>query len=96
MIHWDPEQDQTARKPGWTVLRIIGWGLGGTLGLLIAAGLVIRGVRLVVGPQFLRPAAVTEVASSESAGTAFVSESKAALARENVAKAVAEIVGVKK
>lgn len=73
------------------MLRVIGWGLGGTLGLLIAAGLVIRGIRLVVGPQFLRPAAATEVASSESAGTAFVSESKAALARENVAKAVAEI-----
>lgn len=93
VIHWDPEHGQAAGTKRWTILRIAAWGLGGTLALLLVAGLVIRGIRAVVGPQFLRPAAVAavEVTSRESAGTAFVSESKAMLARENVAKALAEI-----
>ena len=91
VIHWDPEHGRAAGERRWTLLRITAWGIGGTLAVLIAAGLVIRGIRLVVGPQFLRPTAATEVASSESAGSAFVSESKAALARENVAKALAEL-----
>ena len=93
VIHWDPEHGQAAGTKRWTILRIAAWGLGGALALLLVAGLVIRGIRAVVGPQFLRPAAVAavEVASRESAGTAFVSESKAMLARENVAKALAEI-----
>ena len=91
VIHWDPEHGQATGKKRWTVLRIVAWGFGGTLALLLLAGLVIRGIRIVVGPQFLRPEAAVEVASRESAGTAFVSESKAALARENVAKALAEI-----
>lgn len=91
VIHWDPEHGRAAGERRWTLLRIAAWGIGGTLAVLIAAGLVIRGIRLVVGPQFLRPTAATEVASSESAGSAFVSESKAALARENVAKALAEL-----
>ena len=72
-------------------MRLAAWGFGGTLALLLLAGLVIRGIRLVVGQQFLRPVAAVEVVSRESAGSAFVSESKAALARENVAKALAEI-----
>lgn len=90
VIHWDPEQDRATGERRWTVLRIAGWGFGGILAVLIAAGLVIRGIRLVVGPQFLRPGAVVQVADSDP-GTAFVSESKAALARENVAKALAEL-----
>lgn len=90
VIHWDPEQGRATGERRWTVLRIAGWGFGGILAVLIAAGLVIRGIRLVVGPQFLRPGAVAQVADSDP-GTAFVSESKAALARENVAKALAEL-----
>jgi tetratricopeptide (TPR) repeat protein len=91
VIHWDPEHGQATGKKRWTVVRIAAWTFGGVLALLVLAGLVIRGIRIVIGPQFLRPAAAVEVASRESAGTAFVSESKAALARENVAKALAEI-----
>lgn len=91
VIHWDPEHGQAAGKRHWTVLRIAAWSVGGVLGLLVLAGLVIRGARVIIGPQFLRPAAAAEVASSESAGSAFVSESKAQLARENVAKALAEL-----
>jgi len=91
VIHWDPQHGQAAGKRPWTVLRIAAWSAGGLLALLIVAGLVIRGIRLVAGPQFLRPAAAAEVASQESAGSAFISESKAALARENVSKALAEL-----
>lgn len=90
VIHWDPEQGRATGERRWTVLRLAGWGFGGILAVLLAAGLVIRGIRLVVGPQFLRPGAVAQVADSDP-GTAFVSESKAALARENVAKALAEL-----
>ncbi|HWA24911.1 MAG TPA: hypothetical protein VG734_04480 [Lacunisphaera sp.] len=90
VIHWDPEHGQSSGKKSWTILRVAAWGFGGALALLVAAGLVIRGIRLV-SPQFLRPPAAVAVASEESAGSQFVSESKANLARENVAKALAEI-----
>ncbi len=91
VIHWDPEHGQSTGKKSWTILRYAVWAAGGLLALLIVAGLIIRGIRMVAGPQFLRPAAAAEVASQESAGSAFVTESKAALARENVAKALAEL-----
>lgn len=91
VIHWDPDHGRDSGTKRWTVLRIAAWTLGGALGLLIAAGLVIRGIRLVVGDQFLRPAAVVQNADETDASQAFVSESKATLARENVAKALAEI-----
>ncbi|MDQ5978962.1 MAG: hypothetical protein QG602_1936 [Verrucomicrobiota bacterium] len=91
VIHWDPDHGRANGSKPWTLLRIVGWTLGGTLGLLIAAGLVIRGVRLVVGDQFLRPAAIVQNADAADPSQAFVSESKATLARENVAKALAEI-----
>lgn len=91
VIHWDPEHGQSSGKKSWTILRLAAWGLGGMVALLFAAGLVIRGIRLVVGPQFLRPGVAQVAATDNDAGKAFVSESKAALARENVAKAMAEI-----
>ena len=69
VIHWDPEHGQTSGKKSWTILRLAAWGLGGTLALLIVAGLVIRGIRLLVAPQFLRPPAAATVASEESAGS---------------------------
>ncbi|MBI2815280.1 MAG: hypothetical protein HYX71_13475 [Opitutae bacterium] len=90
IIHWDPEHGRAAGKKHWTLLRILAWSAGGFVGLLLVAGLAIRGIRLVVGPQFLsdRPAAA---AAEESPGTAFVSESKAQLARETAAKALGEL-----
>jgi tetratricopeptide (TPR) repeat protein len=91
VIHWDPEHGQAKGGKRWTVLRLAGWVLGGGLALLIAAGLVIRGVRLVVGPQFLRPEAAAAASNEADPSQAFVSESKATLARENVAKALAEM-----
>ncbi len=90
IIHWDPEHGRAAGKKYWTLLRILAWSAGGLIGLLLIAGIAIRGIRLVVGPQFLtsRPAVA---ATEESAGSAFVSESKAQLARETAAKALGEL-----
>ena len=90
IIHWDPEHGRSAGKKHWTLLRILGWSAGSFLGLLIIAGVAIRGIRLVVGPQFLsnRPAVAR---APENPGTAFVSESKAQLARETAAKALGEM-----
>lgn len=90
VIHWDPEQGRATGAKKWTALRILAWGFGGFMALLIVAGLVIRGIRLVAGPQFLRIAAAPAPGEID-AGSNFVSESKAALARENVAKALAEL-----
>ncbi|MDI1320910.1 MAG: hypothetical protein PSW75_12065 [bacterium] len=90
VIHWDPEQGRPAAKSPWTILRILGWSAGGLLGLLLAAGLVIRGLRLVVGPQFLQSGAVA-VSAPESPGDAFITESKAAQAHETAFKAMTEL-----
>jgi hypothetical protein len=91
VIHWDPDHGRASGAKRWTVLRIASWVLGGGLALLIAAGLVIRGIRLVVGPQFLRPAMVAQNGVEADPSLAFVSESKATLARENVEKALGEM-----
>jgi tetratricopeptide (TPR) repeat protein len=92
VIHWDPEHGRATGKRRWTPLRILAWAVGGPLALLVMAGMVIRGIRMVVGPEFLRPTATAVVAAGENdASSAFVTESKASLARENVAKALAEL-----
>ncbi|HTL68733.1 MAG TPA: hypothetical protein VL200_13810 [Lacunisphaera sp.] len=90
IIHWDPEHGRAEGKKKWTLLRIVGWTVGGFFGLLLFAGLAIRGIRLVVGPQFLRPAPPSATAKVDP-GAAFVSESKAELAHETAYKALVEI-----
>lgn len=91
VIHWDPDHGRANSAKHWTVLRIAGWILGGGLALLIVAGLLIRGIRLVVGPQFLRPDATAPAGAEADPSLAFVTESKATLARENVANALNEL-----
>lgn len=91
IIHWDPEHGNTSNQRRWTPLRILGWTVGGFVALLLAAGLVIRGVKLVFGPQVFQLAGATANASAENPGEAFVSQSKAELARENASKALAEL-----
>ncbi|HYC69983.1 MAG TPA: hypothetical protein VEB66_02175 [Opitutaceae bacterium] len=91
IIHWDPEHGATSRQRRWTPLRILGWTVGGFFGLLLTAGLVIRGVKLVFGPQVFQLAGAGAGATPETPGAAFVSQSKAELARENASKAMAEL-----
>jgi tetratricopeptide (TPR) repeat protein len=91
IIHWDPEHGRVVGQRRWTALRILGWATGGFLGLLLAAGLVIRGIRLVVGPEFLQTTSSITPGTAEIPGDAFVSESKASLARETAAKTLGEL-----
>ena len=91
VIHWDPEHGRDSGAKRWTILRVAGWVLGGGFALLVVAGLVIRGVRLIVGPEFLRPAAVAPAKAEADPSLAFVTESKATHARENVENALAEM-----
>lgn len=91
IIHWDPEHGQATRQRRWTPLRLLGWAVGGFFALLLVAGLVIRGVKLVLGPEVFALAGSAPAGSAESPGDAFVSQSKAELARENASKALAEL-----
>lgn len=91
IIHWDPEHGNTSRERRWTPLRFLGWTVGGFVALLLVAGLVIRGVKLVFGPQVFQLAGAGAGVAPETPGDAFVSQSKAELARENAAKALAEM-----
>jgi tetratricopeptide (TPR) repeat protein len=94
IIHWDPEHGNKRQTNKWTPLRILGWTLGGFVALLLVAGVVIRGIKLVAGPDvFSRAASAVKSANptAESAGNAFVSQSKAELSRETASKALAEL-----
>lgn len=93
IIHWNPEAGREADQRRWTWKRVLGWTFGGFFGLLIAAGLVIRAAKLVLGPDIFQPAPATAVATvtHDNANSAFVSQSKAELAHAQAAKALAEI-----
>lgn len=94
VIHWNPEAGREQVRRRWTWKRILGWGVGGTFGLLIAAGLVIRGIKLVFGPNVFQPKPAIVAAPGqtvEDANTAFVSVSKAEQAHEMAAKAIREV-----
>jgi tetratricopeptide (TPR) repeat protein len=92
IIHWDPEHGNKRQQNKWTPLRVLAWTLGGFVALLLVAGVVIRGIKLVAGPDvFTRGAAAKSGPTAESAGDAFVSQSKAELSRETASKALAEL-----
>jgi hypothetical protein len=92
VIHWNPDAGRETQQRRWTVKRVLAWSVGGFFGVLVAAGLVIRGIRLIVGPQFLRPAGVQVAAVvPENPNTVFVSQSKAELANETATKQLAAV-----
>ncbi|MBM3853288.1 MAG: hypothetical protein FJ399_09040 [Verrucomicrobia bacterium] len=93
IIHWNPEagREQVSRR--WTWKRILAWSVGGFFGLLFAAGLVIRGIKLVFGPQVFQPR-VAAVASGQTvarANTEFINEAKASQAHELAVRALREL-----
>jgi len=95
VIHWNPEAGNEPVRRRWSWWKIAGWSVGGFFGLLFAAGIVIRGVKLVFGPDVFGSRAVA-TSSGQSNGPAdpndaFVSQSKAELSRENAAKALVEV-----
>ncbi|HRE07399.1 MAG TPA: hypothetical protein PKX00_17415 [Opitutaceae bacterium] len=95
VIHWNPDAGNEPTKRRWSVWRALAWTAGGFFGLLIAAGIVIRGIKLVFGPDVFTPRS-SAVASGAAGGpgdpnASFVSQSKAELSRETAAKALVEL-----
>lgn len=91
VIHWDTDQGPETNRRKWTPLRILAWAAGGLVGLLLAAGLVIRGVRLVIGEDKFRAAQIAMTGDAAAASESFVSQSKAELARDTALKAKTEL-----
>lgn len=69
------------------------WTVGGFVGLLFAAGLVIRAVKLVLGPEVFQAgsAVAANAPTHDDANIAFVSQSKAELAHATATKALTEL-----
>ncbi|MEY4004871.1 MAG: hypothetical protein RLZZ221_967, partial [Verrucomicrobiota bacterium] len=94
VIHWNPDAGKQEERRRWTWPRIAAWSAGGLFGLLLVAGLVIRGIKLVWGPDVLQPRAAETVAAAptvEGASSAFISRAKAEQAFELASKALKEL-----
>lgn len=93
VIHWNPEAGRETQQRRWTFKRIALWTVGGFFGLLVAAGIVIRVAKLVLGPQIFQGGAAVATAAPThgDASQAFVSQSKAELAHATAAKSLAEL-----
>lgn len=94
IIHWNPDAGREAVQTRWTWKRILAWSVGGFFGLLFAAGLVIRTIKWIAGPDVFKPHAEVAVAGAETpeqVGTVFVSQSKAELLHETAAKQLASL-----
>lgn len=93
IIHWNPDAGREEVRRRWTWKRILGWSVGGFFGLLFAAGLVIRGIKLVLGPDVFQTRAAVAVAEPtvSDANTAFISQAKAEQAFELTSKALREL-----
>jgi tetratricopeptide (TPR) repeat protein len=93
VIHWNPDAGREQQQRRWTWKRILAWSVGGFFGLLIAAGIVIRVAKMVLGPDIFSPRA-TATAPGQTiadANTAFISEAKAAQEHEIATKSLREL-----
>ncbi len=93
IIHWNPDAGREQESRRWTWQRILLWSVGGFFGLLLAAGVVIRGLKLVLGPDLFssKPAVVADAPSVEDASSAFVSRAKAEQMYELASKSLREL-----
>jgi tetratricopeptide (TPR) repeat protein len=93
IIHWNPDagREQVSRR--WTWKRIVGWSVGGFVGLLLVAGVVIRVAKLVFGPDIFSSQVVAKASGPtvQDANSAFVTQAKAEQLQELVQKQFAEI-----
>jgi tetratricopeptide (TPR) repeat protein len=93
VIHWNPDagREQVSRR--WTWKRILLWSVGGFFGLLFAAGILIRGAKMVFGPDIFGPRseAVAGVQNVAEANSAFISQAKAEQAHELTSKSMTEL-----
>lgn len=92
VIHWNPDAESAPVRRRWTWKRIVGWSAGGFLGLLLVAGIVIRVIKLVAGPEVFQSQGVSGNATNgRDLNAAFVSETRAEFAHETAAKGLAEV-----
>lgn len=92
VIHWNPDAGREQEARTWTWKRVLLWSVGGFFGLLFAAGLVIRGVKLVFGPDVFSPkVAVAGAPTVADASSAFISQAKAEQSHELTSKALEEL-----
>src|SRR5215207_11333422 len=79
IIHWNPDAGREQVRSKWTWKRILAWSVGGFFGLLLAAGIVIRAAKLVLGPDIFRAKGEVVVGepSVADANSAFISRAKA-------------------
>jgi len=93
IIHWNPHAGREQAERRWTWRKILAWGVGGSFGLLLAAGLVIRGVKLVLGPDVFsnQAVAVGTGQNIEDANAAFVTQAKAEQLREMASKTLVQL-----
>lgn len=93
IIHWNPDAGREQAKRRWTLPRILAWSIGGTLGLLLVAGLVIRGAKLILGPDIFsaRPVAADSGPNLADANAAFVTQAKAEQSHELASKTLSQL-----
>ena len=93
IIHWNPQAGREQVKRRWTWQRIVGWGVGGFFAILIAAGLVIRGLKLVLGPDVFTggPVATGAGPNLADATAAFVTQANAEQAQAIAGKTLAQL-----
>jgi tetratricopeptide (TPR) repeat protein len=93
IIHWNPDAGRAQESRRWTWKRIVLWTVGGFFGLLFAAAIVIRGIKLVLGPDVFspKPDIVAGTPSLENASTAFISQAKAEQMRELASKSLRDL-----
>ena len=93
IIHWNPEAGREIQQRRRTWKRMLLWSVYSFFGLLLASGLFIRAAKMVLGPEIFQTgsAVVMAAPTHEDANTAFVSQSKAELARATATKALAEL-----
>jgi tetratricopeptide (TPR) repeat protein len=93
VIHWNPDAGREQVRQRWTWKRILAWSVGGFVGLLFAAGIVIRVAKLVLGPDIFKPRAESSATgpSVADASSAFVSQAKAEQMHEMASKGLQEI-----
>ena len=94
IIHWNPDAGREAVQLRWTWRRVLLWSVGGFFGVLIALGLINRGLRLVGIEIFGARATATAGAGTapENPNAEFVSQSKAELAYESASKSLSGLI----
>lgn len=92
VIHWNPDAGKEQQRSRWTFKRIAAWVIGGPVALLLVAAVVVRGTKLVLGPQTFGGAPASAVAAQpESAAVTFANETKSQFAHETAVKGLAQV-----